>query len=320
MIMMNILAAMLLIPVLAVSGGVQMQMDMDYTGAVDQNTGAPLESDTDDPEVGAAYVNLPDGGIYNRQEHTFVYSAPGSSFTIRSSVAGDMITTEAVSIKVDEGLNTALYLNSREVTDANLDNITAPGSYTVVAKGSENDQQLMAFTIVSKITGDIDRYKLPSGFTVSSIVYEGEEADVSDKHEVDLSGEGRYQIRYRCIPTGIEYMLDVEMDHTAPEFTLSGVENGMARGPVTLEGVEKDDTVAVTFNGEEANLPLGGVFKNVGRYKITVTDKAGNNREESFTIRMYLNYQSIIFFILAVGIIAGTVTFMVLTRNNMRIR
>ncbi len=321
--MFNFLATAILVPSLAVGavGAPLAEMNMDYTGAVDINSGEPLESmDEDGFSSGGAVVSLPDGGIYNRNDHVFIYSAENSSLSVQASVANNMVTTEPVSVVADDGLDIDLCLNSKPVTDTDLTRITAPGSYTVVARGADNDYQVMTFTIVSKYTGALDRYVLPTGFTVSEVIFDSEEMSDFERKEVDFSSEGQYEVKYRCTATGVDYNLKVYVDHTPPDFTLTGLEEGVARGPVAIGGLAEDDTVTVTFGDKEVNVPYDGVFKNVGRYKVVVTDKAGNSKEESFTIRMYLNSQGIIFFLLAVAIIVATVAFLVLSRKNMRVR
>ena len=321
--MHNVIASMLLVPLLAVGtlGAPETQMNMDYSGEVDLYSGEPLETGSGDSNMlGGMVVALQDGGSYNREDHTFAYSVTGTSLSVRSNVANNMVTTDPVSIVADDGLEIELYKNSKQQTDLDLTSISTPGQYTVVAKGTETSDQLMAFTVVSKNTGAIDRYVLPSGFAVSEVICDGKKLTDISVSEVDLSQEGEYEIKYRCKATGVDYQLKLDIDHTPPEYKLVGVHKGIARGQVTVDGLTENDQVSLKYNGKEVGMPLGGIIRNVGRYRLTVTDKAGNSKAEDFTIRMYLNYQGIIFVTLIMALIIATIAFMVLSRKNMRIR
>ncbi|MCR5451852.1 MAG: hypothetical protein K6F00_04390 [Lachnospiraceae bacterium] len=321
--MHSVIASMLLVPILAVAslGAPETQMNMDYSGRVDMYSGEPLqEGSGDGSTLGGTVVALQDGGSYNREDHTFAYTPNGSSLSVRSNVANNMVTTDPVSIVADEGLEIELYKNSKPQTDLDLTSISTPGQYTVVANGAETSDQVMAFTIVTRNTGVIDRYVLPSGFVVSEVIFGGSILTDISVSEVDLTNEGEYDIKYRCKATGVDYQLKLDIDHTAPEYNLLGVKNGIARGPVTVDGITGDDEVSLKYNGNEVGMPLGGIIRNVGRYSITVTDKAGNYKSEDFTVRMYLNYQGIIFIAIILGLIIAMIAFMVLSRKNMRIR
>jgi hypothetical protein len=294
--------------------------DYRYTGPVDMNTGEPVENTENGINTGTAVVNLPDGGSYNRTDHSFVYTVSGQSLSLHSSIANNIITTEPVSLKADDGLDVVLYKNAKPQNDVDLSEVTLPGTYTVVAKGKETDHQILTFTIVTPVTGAIDRYKLPYGFVVTGVVYNDKAVQNPDPGTVDLTQEGTYHISYSCLATQVSYELQLEVDHTKPQFKLEGVKKGLARGPVSIINVAEDETVSVTSGDNEVKIGNDLVIRNVGRYKVTVTDKAGNTKSESFTIRMYLNYQGIIFFLLSFGIIAATVAYMVVSRKKLRIR
>lgn len=295
-------------------------IDFDYTGDIDIYTGAPATSYDEGLNSTDTVVQLAGGGTYDRRTHYFVYDVPGQSLSVQSTVADDIITTDAVSLFPDEGLEVTLYRKSKRLTDVDLTDISAPGKYTLVAKGSDGDQQILSFQIVAKNTGAIKKYTVPAGFAITGAQLNGEILSVPDNRQVDLESEGEYTIRFRCIPTGVEYEIGLDIDHTPPAFSLQGIEDGVARGPVTLVDVAEDESVRATFGGSDINIASDEIFRSVGRYTVTVTDPAGNSRTEDFTIRMYLNYQGVIFFLLAVGIIAGTIAFMYISKKKMRIR
>ncbi len=314
---MLLLKRLLVVPLLASVISTTPQVDMDYEGAVDIYTGAPSQG-TASAEVQA--VMLPDGSIYDRPTHMFVYTPAGTDGTISVSVASGMITTQTVQMTVSEGISAKLFKNGKELPDADYSKIEEPGKYSVTVLNRDGEQQVMTFTIVSEKTGKISVYTMPSGFTVQSITAGGGVSPVLSQSSVDLSKDGAYNITYRCEATGIDYNLIVEIDHTPPEVEFEGLKNGIARGPVTITGLEKGDTVKVQIDGESSKAPSDNIFRSIGRYKVTVVDDAGNSLSENFQIRLYSNLQGILFGLLTVAVIAAAGIYMYVSRKKLRVR
>ena len=314
---MLLLKRMLVVPLLASVISTSPQIDMDYEGAVDIYTGAPSQGTTSS-EVQA--VMLPDGSVYDRPTHMFVYTPAGTDGTISVSAASGMITTQMVQMTVSENVTAKLYKNGKELTDADYSRIEEPGKYSVTVLNRDGEQQVMTFTIVGEKTGKISNYTMPSGFTVQSVTVGNGASPVLNQKNVDLSQDGAYNITYRCDATGIDYNLIVEIDHTPPSVTFEGLKDGIARGPVTMTGLEEGDTVSVQIDGDKANAPSDNVFRSVGRYKVTVTDDAGNSVKENFQIRLYSNLQGILFGLLTVAVIAAAGIYMYISRKKLRVR
>ena len=314
---MLLLKRMLVVPLLASVISTSPQVDMDYEGAVDIYTGAPAQGTTSS-EIQA--VMLPDGSIYDRPTHMFVYTPPNSDGTISCSVASGMITTQTVQMTASEGVSAKLYLNGKEVTDADFSKIETPGKYSVTCTNRDGEQQVLTFTIVAEKTGKISNYTMPSGFTVQSVTAGNGSTPVLNQRNVDLSQDGAYNVTYRCEATGIDYNLIVEIDHTPPAVTFEGLKDGIARGPVTMTGLEEGDTVNVQIDGDPASAPSDGIFRSVGKYKVTVVDDAGNSVTENFQIRLYSNLQGILFGILTVAVIAAAGIYMYISRKKLRVR
>jgi len=125
---------------------------------------------------------------------------------------------------------------------------------------------------------------------------------------------------YRCNLTGIDYGLEVEIDHTPPSFTLDGVTDGSARGPVTVKDYSKDDSFRVLLNGENYKFPADGVLSLPGTYELTASDDAGNTVTEKFEIKFYLNYQGLLFGLLFLAVAAAAIGYMIWSRKKLRVR
>lgn len=295
------------------------QVDIDYDGAVDIYTGAPVNGNTDE-DSGAQVVKLPDGGSFDRSSHKYVYSAGDDRMNVYSSVANGMVVTDPVTVKPDEGLSVNLFKNGKIVKDADLSSISDEGSYSVVVRGEDSESQILSFRIIPDLTGDIDSYSLPKGFYVVSVMIDDKAINVGSTGSVDMSQEGKYRIVYRCQATGIDTELKVTLDHTAPKIKLEGVKKGVARGPVSIKGVEKGDTLVLKRDGTEVSFVIDNTVRNTGKYEATVTDKAGNVTTKKFVIKMYLNYQSIIFFLVVVAIIGAAIGYMVYSNKKLKVR
>ncbi len=294
------------------------EIDMDYEGAVDIFTGQPVQ---DDDEISQQQIiTLSDGSIYDRLTHTFNYSLSDNNGTVKSSVAGGMITTDSVSIEIDSDVTARLYINGEEAQNQNMSEISASGSYSLLVSEDGVDHQLFSFTIIPKKTGALTAYDLPDGFLLNSVILSGEPQLLSDRQKVDFSQDGDYKISYRCAATGIDYGLDITVDHIPPKVELEGTVDGAARGTVTLIGLDEYDSVSVIHDGREMKYPKDGIFTVPGEYVLTITDDAGNQTVEQFEIKFYLNYQGVFFGLISLAVIIAVIVFLYVSRKRLKVR
>ena len=292
-------------------------VDMDYEGEVDIYSGNPISSeDTSSRRT----IALADGSLYDTESEMFIYTAPDTNLTVTSSVADGMMTTDPVSLDIDSGLSSVLYLDGEEEKDADLKNIKDPGKYSLVVTGSGTDHQLISFTIIPKKTGSVSSYKLPLGFDLKELHISGREEQFSNVGVVDLSQDGDYTITYHCNLTGKDYGLSVTIDHVPPAVTLEGVKDGSARGPVTIKDYAKEDSFDILLNGEDYSFPQDDKLTLPGKYELTITDDAGNEVTEKFEIKFYLNYQGLLFGLLFLAVIAAAIGYMIWSRKRLRVR
>ena len=293
------------------------QIDINYEGPLDPFTGEPLTRE----DAASATTVITNGSSYDFNRNMFVYALPGGSGELYSTVADGMVTTQQVTLSYDEESAVRVYRDGVEIEKPFAAPLTLFGSYSVAVDGNDTQTQLLGFTIVGKKTGELSAYHMPSGFMLTNVAFNKEYLTVTDTSEVELKEEGEYAIAYRCASTGIVYNLDLQIDHTPPAFTLEGVENGLARGPVTVVGVENSDMVSMTFNGESDDYKqTGGKLTMPGEYTLTVTDDAGNSVTEEFTILMYLNAQGLWFGILFLAVLVAAIAYVIVTRKRLRIQ
>ena len=294
-------------------------IDMDYEGAIDPFSGLPVSSSNEENAQQTVYVS--DGVSYDRNTHMFSYMIPDKSGSVKSSVADGMITTDRVSIEIPSGFAASLFRDGEELVDTDYSEVAASGSYALVVTGTDAQYQLFAFTIVNEKTGAIDSYRLPSGFKLTQLVLDGNSQGTVGKESVDLTTEGYYNITTRCNATGVDYNLNVEIDHTPPMIALEGVSSeGEAHSAVTISGVAPEDSVWLSYEDKQISVPDDYKLTSPGKYYISVTDDAGNVFSQSFEIKFYLNMQGLIFTLLAVGVAAAVFLYMYISKRRLKVR
>lgn len=294
----------------------ESDVNFDYNGEIDAYTGAPLEKESDDAVVEQT-VTISDGILYDRESEMYEYPV-GEGFFHCSAYTG-MAVTGVVTLSVDDGVDVIIYKDGKKGSKV-PDELTEQGMYVVTTGGESGGSPLMNFQIVETLTGKLERYDLPSGFTLSSVTIDGEKAGAFGK-SVEMTRDGEYEISYFCKATGVDYALNLTVDHTPPQVEFEGLnEDDEAREPVKLSGISEEDRVTITKDGNEVNLNFQSSLTESGRYHVVVTDAAGNSVEKDFRILIYFNMQAWIFFGVILLIAAGVAVALWITRKRMRVR
>ncbi|WP_028509353.1 hypothetical protein [Ruminococcus sp. NK3A76] len=307
--------------IMSASATTSSGFDMDYEGEINIYTGEPIvdEEDTEQQTVAIA-----DGVTYDYEQNEYTYTLPNNNtISVRSNVPDKMITTKSVSLYYDSDILAKLYLDGEELdtTDMDLTEIEDVGSYALVISDADSEYQLLSFTIVPEKTGMISNYQMPDGFEIVEVAIDDEVQNISDKKIAKMKNDGDYLVSYKCKASKVEYVLKVTIDHTPPALEIDGVDDdGRAHGPVTVSGIEKNDSVTVTKDGEKFKLDKEGYIKMPGKYEISVTDDAGNNVTREFEIKFYLDRQGLLFGLLALAVIISIVVYMVRARKKLRVR
>jgi len=266
------------------------------------------------------YVYIASGEYYDTQTRSFVYVLSQlRDQEVYSNVPNGAVTTEPVVIAVDNTLETELYRDGLLVLDADLSNITAPGGYTLSINGGSTSVQPISFKIVSEVTGLLDEYAMPTGFSVTGVLLNGERQNFSARG-VTFDKEGEYTVDYACSLTGRTYRLSVTIDHTPPTLALANVnERGIAKGPVNVSDVETGAAMYILHDGKETT-PVNGVLNQSGDYHIILTDAAGNTTEYVFRIGIYFNAAAIISFVILAALIVAFCVYLSRERGKLRVR
>ncbi len=236
---------------------------------------------------------------------------------VESNVMDGMIVTEPVILTSDNSASLILYKDGERMPQQSDATLSDVGYYVV--QYNDNDgvsRTIMDFTIVSELTGMVDEYDLPNGFSTTEVTYNG--STMANSSIIDMTQEGKYHIVYQCDRTKVSYTLDLEIDHTAPVLALEAVTNGIAKGPVDISDLEDGATIAITLDGKDYS--YREKLSESGNYEITVSDAAGNETSYAFTIRIYLDSSAYISIVIVLAILAGVAAYMVIERKKLRTR
>lgn len=257
---------------------------------------------------------------YDMLTHDFAYPVSETGLTVHANVADGMVVRGPVSIT---GTMLQAYRNSKPF-DGSLTGLDTPGEYVIQSQVGSESLRLLSFTIVAATTSEINAYSAPSGMYFTNASRDGREIPF-DRFEVPMQEDGAYLIEYECIETGISYSLDVTIDRQGPELSFSGSidEDNRVHSALLVSGIEADGAIRVNLDGVDLDLTpnTDGTLEltDSGRYYIEAFDAAGNRTEYSYTILIYLNSSSVVFFILLFVSIAAVVAYILIKRKRLKI-
>ena len=255
---------------------------------------------------------------YDTVEKSFLYYVNATaSQAVRSNVADGMITEQAVSVKADTGVTLEVYLNGERLQSISGGTVQTPGEYVVMYVGGTVSERLFSFTIVPKLCNSVTSYALPAGFEFTEATL-NEEPISFEKNYIKLTQEGEYNIHYRCMKTNVPYQLLLKTDFTGPVLSLENVKDGKAQGPVDISEAKNAAHITIYHDGEK--IGKKDVLTESGEYFIELADEAGNKTTYSFTILIYFDGNSWLFFLLIIGSCVGIIIYLVHSRKHLRVR
>lgn len=254
---------------------------------------------------------------YNYQTKLFTYPIAGENCAVTSNVADGMITTDAVTIKVPNGILYSVYCNGKDISGLSLTNITEVGKYVFKIQTKGELTNLFSFQIIGAISSESSRFTLPEEFEFGTVLIDGEEV-VPDGNYISMMDEGEYNISYKCRITQMPYNLQVTVDRTPPALKLERVKDGKAGGPVDISDLEEGAQIYITCDGVE--LDYTPLLEISGTYCIIITDKAGNITEYGFRLLPYLDSKSWLVIATLLVAIAAVVAYLVLEKKKLKVR
>ena len=312
-------AVLALTPILSILLALNVSaVDTDYSGYLDPETGEPIN--TENEETGK--VSLSDSMFYDWSTQEYVFPVEGTLNEVRVSCPDGMVCTTPVSINTDSASIITVYRDGVEVKDG-LDHITEVGEYLLQVNKDGEKRRLMTFTIIGETTNALMNFIVPDGFYVTEAYMDGRDVYM-DRFTVGMAEEGDYEITIDCMSANLTYTIKTTIDRTPPELTFDGKidQNGRVHSALTFSGVEPGGRVYLTKDGTEITPEITGgqgTLEDSGIYVLRVYDAAGNMTEYQFTIMMYFNTNSVIFFTLVALLVAGVIAYIVIQRKRLKI-
>lgn len=292
------------------------EADPYYMGEIDASSGDPVTESVSS----SARVQISETTYYDHEARAFVYLTGSGVSEVRSNVADGMIVNGPVSISADEGVELTVSRNGTALEEADLSGIKDGGSYTVAARDVDAAVTLFGFTIVGAATDLPGGYVMPEGFYILDATLDGEDA-YYERNFIGMEDEGLYEIEYVCPDTSLHYKLTTTIDRTPPQITLEGRldKNGRYRSAVQVGGLEGVTAIGMTRDGTAMRFPSDGKLTEAGMYQLQAFDAAGNSTTEQFTILVYLDLNSLLFFALVCVSLAGVLGYVLYKRRNLKI-
>ena len=293
-------------------------VDFSYTGELDPETGNPVTAAEETVETNL--VQITDGCFYNREARLFVYPVGSGINEVRSSVADGMVVSEPVRVTGSEGLVIIVTRNGEQIENGELANLNTAGEYVVFAKDGDTTERLFTFRVVGSTSPMAGGYAMPEGFSILDATVNEEDA-YYERGYISMTEEGAYSVEYVCQLTGEHYTLVTTVDRTPPQLTFEGKtdEQGRFHSAVDVRGLERDDTVVMTRDGESVRFPADGHLPESGVYTLEAFDSAGNSEMYQFTILIYFDLNSLVFFSLVLLAIVGVAGYLIYKRRSLKV-
>jgi len=262
------------------------------------------------------YATLTTNCRYDKSRDLYVFNyTAGEQEEIACSLYKGMITTDSVKVSVGSLADVTVYRDGEEVDPSYYSSLKEKGGYLIY--DNKKQEQVAQFTIISKVTGALSGFTVPSSlFYISRATLNGSSVPI-DGNSISMMEEGRYVIDYTNDNVGKMYSLVLDIDHTDPQLQIYGVVDGIARSAVSFGELEPDSTLIIKKDGVEVSM-MTGELKEAGDYVVYYSDKAGNTVSLAFTIRIFFDSAAWIFVgIIGALIIAGFV-YMFYSRKHLR--
>jgi len=250
-----------------------------------------------------------------------VYDVAGNEVSVEFTI--DKTVSYDINV-YDKGLSNSVVATSHEIVTTELTKdgekvdyalgsaITEIGDYTLVLTDALGNNEVITFRIiqplVQEFTHNFDNVEGFGGVLVNG----------ADKRlnygTLELFEDGSYEVG--VIVGGKTYNFAVTVDGTAPVLTLNGVENGgSTKESVTLSDLSEKATMKVYLNDTEIEYTLGAELTELGKYRVVLTDEAGNVAEYEFEILYKMNGGAIALIIIGVLAILGIILAIILGKR-----
>ncbi len=229
-----------------------------------------------------------------------------------SNIPNGALTQNDVVLNFPSEMQPTVIKNDEAYQFAPGDVISQEGVYYVTP--SQGSPAIFTFRILKNPVHDLNICYAPAEFSIESATL-GEKSIPVQGDYLKLQQDGNYELTFSG--EGQQILFAFTRDTVAPEFTLSGVENGIARGgAVSVEYQSEDaDRIEILKNGKKVDYT--GKISDAGSYVVRVFDKAGNMASQTFELKYRMNTAGVLAILLLLLLaIAGVLVFMRFKRDT----
>lgn len=287
-----------------------------------------VDSAAEEFVLGELITNAPLTVGYDTERRMYSFQFP-NGVKFYGTVPNGAVATNAVKFEVPNDILVTVFENDKVNMDYGNMIFGKEGMFRLnmlvyttdmTATDVNTYQTEFSFRITNGILSDMKVMNAPEGFTLAAAEMNGVQATPSAKDYHILERDGRYHFRFASEGGVPDYEVWFEIDTVAPflYFSDNADLKKSVSETVTFTRSEADSLVRLYRDSIES-YAVEDVLISEGRYSVTVSDTAGNERSYKVTIRrqvQIVDYRVVIIFaVLGVGLIA----YMVFTRRNMRI-
>lgn len=204
------------------------------------------------------------------------------------------------------------------------ESITSEGNYVVKMYDSYGNEETVKFSIDKSVAFE-SNVNDGEGTNNPVIITADENVEVvvtKDGEVIDynigdsLSADGNYEVTITDEVGNVE-TVNFEIDTTAPEITLNGIEDGGKDNvTVSITDMTEEGEIHVYRDGNEIEYELGQELSEYGSYRVEVTDKLGNTRTYSFELAYKVNGAVIALIGVGIALVAGAVVLIILKKKR----
>lgn len=247
---------------------------------------------------------------YDPQQDMFRYTLPNDVPILATAPRGAL--TKSIALVLQDNTLCKLYYNDTLMPTYQSGTVfTQPGIYRFMLHQMPANKDLNTYTVsyVVRIQGDyenvMDIFTPATDFHFTELTRDGVSIPLPKSGGVWLEQDGVYRAEQENSDGSITYFNHFVLDRQAPYIFFSGdARRGYSSKPVTFMPSEPESTVTVLRGGSPY---LGqSVIGDSGRYRITVTDPAGNSRRYDLTVDIYdfgLQIDPLFLVLIAIGVL-----------------
>ena len=264
---------------------------------------------------------------YSSQTGMFTYTLPDGEY-ISADVPLGGWSSSRVQMEASDQLTVYRVLKDGEPMDFSAGLMfNLPGSYRITLwdnefglQGDTGYRVDYCFVLFKQDPCNVSHINAPMGFEIKDLTRDGISQEILSPDFVQLEMDGKYEIYFENPEGTISWKTSIQRDATPPALTFSpDIKDGTVSDYVNFTSSQPDADIRILWNGQQVEAYSPRLAMD-GRYRITVTDTAGNSRQYEFTLRKGYSIRGGYLVIIPVLLLAAAGGIVFYWRRNMIFR